>query len=59
MFEGNFNKPKPIRQSNDNCKITIKNTKQGRSISFSGRCSKEQLEMAKMANGTDSIEEEE
>ena len=43
-------KPTPTRQmrNNDNCKIKIKNTSQGKTIEFSGQCSKEQIQMAKM-----------
>ena len=33
----------PPRNSNDDCKIKIKNTAQGKTISVSGKCSKEQL----------------
>jgi hypothetical protein len=51
MFNNPFNKPsmhRPQRQNTD-CKIKMKKTADGGSqISFSGNCSKEQLQMAKL-----------
>lgn len=38
---------KQPRQRSDDCKIKIKETSEGRTISFSGNCSKEQLALAK------------
>lgn len=48
----NFKKPIPQRVPKENCKIKIKNTKAGKQIEFSSSCTKEQVEMAKMLNGT-------
>lgn len=53
----NFKKPVPQRVPKENCKIKIKNTKAGKQIEFSGNCSREQLEMAKMMNGAEKIVE--
>ena len=53
-----FGKP-PRQVQKPDCQIRIKNGAQGKTISFSGNCSKEQLEMAKYMNGADEIEEEE
>lgn len=40
----------PMRQmqQKEGCKIKIKNTRSGKQIEFSGNCSKDQLQMAKM-----------
>lgn len=38
---------RPVQQK-ENCKIRIKNTSSGKTIEFSGNCSKEQIQMAKM-----------
>ena len=39
--------PRPQRQNNGDCKIKIKNTADGKTISFSGNCSKEQIDVAR------------
>mgnify|MGYP001594267289 CR=1 FL=1 len=60
MFESAFKKPiRPVK-SNESCKIKIKNTKGGRTISFEGNCSKEQLQMAQMGlnDGSAKIEDD-
>lgn len=52
------NNPKPVRvREQPDCKIKIKKTANGREISFSGNCSKEQIEIAK-SNISDRIETE-
>jgi hypothetical protein len=48
---------RPIQQK-ENCKIKIKNTAQGKTISFEGNCSKEQIQMAKMNFDAEESEEE-
>jgi hypothetical protein len=58
MFENTF-KPRPIPRRNDDCKIKIKNTADGKTISFSGNCTKEQLSMAKDGFFNDDVEVEE
>lgn len=57
----NFNfKQRPNRPMNtENCKIKIKNTAHGKELSFSGNCSKEQLQMAKSGFLDDNIQVEE
>jgi hypothetical protein len=58
-MEFNFKKPMPARQpKGEGCKIKIKNTASGRQIEFSGNCSKEQLEMAKMNMNSEEKEED-
>ena len=59
MFNSPFKKPIPQRTPKENCKIKIKNTKGGKTISFEGNCTKENIEMAKSMYGTDKVEEEE
>lgn len=52
----NFKKPIPQKVPKENCKIKIKQGRDGsKTISFQGTCSKEQLEMAKVMNGADKI----
>ena len=58
MFENNFRKPVP-QKNNGSCKIKIRNTPNGKTISFEGNCSKEQLEMAKSMGYVDEKESEE
>lgn len=43
---------KPVKQKEEKCKIKIKKTKTGKEISFSGKCSREQLRIA--GNNVDS-----
>mgnify|MGYP001565041571 CR=1 FL=1 len=45
--------PREQRAQKDNCKIKIRNTADGKTISFEGNCSKEQIEMAKNMNFDD------
>ena len=40
----------------ENCKIKIKQEGNTKTLAFSGNCTKEQLEMAKLNLGADSIE---
>ncbi len=46
-----FKKPvefnKPIKEKKDNCKIKIKNNNGSKEISFSGTCSREEIQIAK------------
>jgi uncharacterized protein (DUF1919 family) len=58
MFENKFAR-KPVPKQKSECKIKIKNTPNGKTITFQGNCSKEQLEMAKIVTGADGVEEEE
>lgn len=48
-----FPPPKKPKTENDNCKIKIKKTASGEVIEFSGKCSKEQIEIAKPHKGID------
>lgn len=57
MFDNFQRRPAPVRKKDD-CKIRIKNSSAGRTISFSGNCSKEQLQMAKFMNNAETVEEE-
>jgi hypothetical protein len=43
-------KPKPKkspREDGEQCRIRIRNTPKGKDISFSGKCSKEEIEIAR------------
>ncbi len=42
-----FKRPTMAGSREENCKIRIKNTSRGKEIEFVGKCSKEQVEMAK------------
>jgi hypothetical protein len=50
---------KPVQKAKEDCKIKIKNTKGGKQIEFSGNCSKEQLQMAKMNLESGELSEDE
>lgn len=42
--------PRQQRQNSEDCKIKIKNTADGKTISFSGNCSKDQIDIARSMN---------
>ena len=45
MFD--IQEKKPPRPKDEGCKIRIKNTSNGKQIEFSGKCSREQIEVAR------------
>lgn len=58
MIPGRFQRPQqPVKKKEDGCKIKIKNTKHGKEISFSGKCSRQELSLAK-GNVEDALDSE-
>jgi hypothetical protein len=50
---------RPVQKTRgEGCKIKIKNTSQGKTISFEGQCTREQLEMAKVNLDSDERDDE-
>lgn len=44
---------KPVKKKEEKCRIKVRKTKTGKEVSFSGKCSKEQLSVAGQTMGDD------